>query len=88
MSHVPIATTPVWKAIAPSLESTRSRRGCKYHLHGALLLPSEIMRLLLAAAAPIVRAARAFPGMFHRRRVFVIVQRHGHTHTCEPMTNL
>lgn len=24
MSHVPIATTPVWKAIAPSLESARS----------------------------------------------------------------
>lgn len=55
MSHVPIATTPVWKAIAPSLESTRSQRGCKYHLHGALLLPSEqIMRLLLSVAGFIV----------------------------------
>lgn len=55
MSHVPIATTPVWKAIAPSLESTRSQRGCKYHLHGALLLLSEeIMRLLLSLALFIV----------------------------------
>lgn len=45
MSHVPIATTPVWKAIVPSLESTRSQRGCKYHLHGALLPSEEITRL-------------------------------------------
>lgn len=43
MSHVPIATTPVWKAIAPSLESTRSGRGCKYRLHGGLSLPPEEM---------------------------------------------